>query len=160
MLETIISITIQSRRKTVSKEDVIKACSSNFIKVVIPTHGKDLIAPKRCKVLDSSMINVKMKDGEVMKRGEFSKQAVEFYQRQSSTCVQIAVKPFRRLVKELSCKYNSNLLFTADATGIMQVTLEQYMVELFESTNRAAEHAGRKSIQPRDMQFVLGILQC
>lgn len=148
ILKEVTTILRQEKRKTVTADDVTKACSSLYIKAV--TLKK---APKRCKILESSG----NKDTGVTKRGDFARQAIDFYQSQGNGCVHIAVKPFRRLAKELSQPYIVDILFSAESLGILQTTVEQYIVDLFDATLLASEHAGRKSIQPRDMQLVIKI---
>ena len=70
---------------------------------------------------------------------------------QKSTGLLIRKLPFMRLVRELGLKLKTDLRFQADAMLALQEASEAYMVGLFEDSNRAAIHAKRVTIMPKDI---------
>ena len=72
---------------------------------------------------------------------------------QRSTELLIKVKPFQRLVRELSKDFKCDVRFQAKALLARQEALEAFVVELFEDTFVCAVHAKRITIFPMDMQL-------
>jgi histone H3 len=74
---------------------------------------------------------------------------------QKSTELLIRKLPFQRLVKEIAGELTNgkNLRFQASAMGALQEAAEAHLVALFEDTNLAAIHAGRVTIQQKDIRL-------
>ncbi len=61
---------------------------------------------------------------------------------------------FARLVQEIAQDFRSEPRFDAQAVAALQEAAEGYLVDLFGASGRAAIHAGRTFIEPKDIQFV------
>lgn len=74
---------------------------------------------------------------------------------QKSTELLIKKLPFQRLVREIAGELTNgkNLRFQSSAIGALQESAEAYLVALFEDTNLAAIHAGRVTIQQKDIRL-------
>lgn len=141
ILKEAVLLAGHSRRKTVNKDDVVRACESKYKKVSVSGNEADT---RRCKVLESKATH---------KRGELAMESIRFYQKQHG-CFQISVKPFKRLVSEICHEAKAHVKVTSDAYGIMQALTEEYLIDAFNGANLAAAHADRKSIQPKDLDLV------
>ncbi|KAE8219904.1 hypothetical protein CF326_g8850 [Tilletia indica] len=75
---------------------------------------------------------------------------------QKSTELLIRKMPFQRLVREI-CQnkfwFYEELRFQSSALSALQEATEAYLVDFFKDVNLAAIHAGRVTIQPRDMHL-------
>ena len=72
---------------------------------------------------------------------------------QKSTELLIRKLPFQRLVREIAGTMKVDIWFQSSALLAIQEAAEAYMVGLFEDTNRAALHAKRVTILPKDIQL-------
>lgn len=72
---------------------------------------------------------------------------------QRSNDLLIARLPFQRLVRDITNSYVSDMRFRANALLALQEAAEAYLVRHFEDTNLCAIHAGRVTIQRKDMQL-------
>lgn len=72
---------------------------------------------------------------------------------QKSTELLIRKLPFQRLVKEIAVDFKHDLRFQSSAIAALQEASEAYLVGLFEDTNLCAIHAGRVTIQPKDLRL-------
>ena len=72
---------------------------------------------------------------------------------QKSTDLLIRKLPFQRLVKEIAVDFRHDLRFQSSAIAALQEASEAYLVGLFEDTNLCAIHAGRVTIQPKDLRL-------
>ena len=70
---------------------------------------------------------------------------------QKSTDLLIRKLPFLRLVREVTQKINPTLRFQSTAVLALQEAAESFLVTMFEDVNVCAIHAGRVTIQPKDM---------
>ncbi|KAH0726137.1 hypothetical protein KY284_002002 [Solanum tuberosum] len=61
--------------------------------------------------------------------------------------------PFRRLVREITQDFKTDLRFQSSAVAALQEAAEAYLVGLFEDTNLCAIHAKRITIMPKDIQL-------
>ena len=77
---------------------------------------------------------------------------------QRSTSPGIPRPPFLRLSQEIMSCFNSSLRMSRDAAQALQDSAEAYLTGLFEDSNRCAVHAGRVTVQAKDMNLarVLG----
>jgi histone H3 len=72
---------------------------------------------------------------------------------QKSTGYLLRKIPFQRLVKQLAQEFKSDLRFQSTAIMALQSAAEAYLVGIFEDTNVCAIHAGRVTINIKDMQL-------
>ena len=72
---------------------------------------------------------------------------------QRSTELLIAKMSFQRLVRELAVKYKLELRFQTSALQALQEAAEHYLVGIFEDSNFCASHAGRVTIQWKDIRL-------
>ena len=72
---------------------------------------------------------------------------------QKSTDLLIQKLPLKRLVKEISQDFKSDVRFNATALLGLHESAEAYLVKLFEDTNLCAIHAKRVTIMPKDIQL-------
>lgn len=88
-------------------------------------------------------------------RGEVSVKAIRFYQKQHD-CLYIPNAPFMRLIKEIMQEHGfSELKWSADAVGLLQVMVETYLVKLFEDAILCTVHAKRQTLYPKDIQLAM-----
>ena len=72
---------------------------------------------------------------------------------QKSTDLLIRKLPFQRLVREVCRELNRELRFQSTALLALQEGAESFLVNMFEGVNLCAIHAGRVTIQPKDIQL-------
>ena len=72
---------------------------------------------------------------------------------QKSTELLVRKLPFQRLVREIAQDFMSDVRFQSQAILALQEASESFLCGLFEDTNICALHAGRVTIQPKDMQL-------
>nr|KAK5435730.1 histone H3.1 [Exophiala xenobiotica] len=72
---------------------------------------------------------------------------------QKSTDLLIRKLPFQRLVREIAHDLRSELRFQSSAILALQDSTEAFLASIFADTNLCAIHAGRVTIQPKDMQL-------
>ncbi len=109
-------------------------------------------AARRTAVANSGMKKVhRFKPGTVALR--------EIRKFQKSSELLIRKLPFQRLVREIAQDSQFNLRFQSAAITALQEAAEAYLVGLFERTNLCAIHAGRVTIQKRDMELACRLHQ-
>ncbi|XP_076272750.1 histone H3.3C-like [Rhynchophorus ferrugineus] len=64
---------------------------------------------------------------------------------------------FARLVREIFQNFNADYRIQALALEALQEAAEWYIVNLLTDANRCCAHAGRVTLQPRDIHLVLDI---
>ena len=72
---------------------------------------------------------------------------------QKSTELLIRKIPFQRLLREISQKFKPDLRFQSTAILALQEAAEDYLVKMFEQVNICAIHAGRTTIQVKDIDL-------
>ena len=72
---------------------------------------------------------------------------------QKSTDLLIRKLPFQRLVREVALQLNPTLRFQSTAILALQEASEAFLVTMFEDVNVCALHAGRVTIQPKDIKL-------
>lgn len=75
-------------------------------------------------------------------------------QEEDDTKFSIPKLPFQRLVREIAQDYSTDLRFKPEAMDALQEVAEQYLIKLFQDTQRCACHGKRETITPSDMQLV------
>jgi histone H3/H4 len=82
-----------------------------------------------------------------------SKALREIRDEQSSTRNIIPLAPFQRLVQETAAKYGCDLRFRRDAIQALQTDCEDYMIDMFSTSNLLAIQSGRETIHAKDIQL-------
>uniref|UniRef100_A0A6C0BF27 Core Histone H2A/H2B/H3 domain-containing protein n=1 Tax=viral metagenome TaxID=1070528 RepID=A0A6C0BF27_9ZZZZ len=142
-----------ANRVTVSREDVLEGFR---IKGFTIYSGGDEANPKKCKDYDSTL--KEKKSDKKVKPGMKSLKEIRHYQTQSD-CVYIARAAFERLVKEIVQDVRTDAVrWSSDAMGLLQQSIEAEIVNFIENANLCAIHAGRQTLQPKDLQLVMKIL--
>ena len=72
---------------------------------------------------------------------------------QKSTELLIRKLPFQRLVREVFFHLDKSLRVQSTAILALQEASESFLVNMFEDVNLCAIHAGRVTIQPKDMRL-------
>ena len=101
------------------------------------------------KVAHSSLENGGVKKTFRFRPGTVALRQIRKYQK--STDLLIRKLPFLRLVREVAQKINPTLRFQSTAVLALQEAAESFLVTMFEDVNVCAIHAGRVTIQPKDM---------
>ena len=132
------------RRKTVSVKDVEHALSRHGNQTLV---GK--ATAKACKAP-----NRKTKKKNKNRSGTVSLRNIRFYQKQSN-CLHIPAAAFKRLVKEIAQDYKNipDARFSKEALTLLQYATERYLSSLFEDANLHAIHAGRTTLQIKDINL-------
>ena len=81
----------------------------------------------------------------------FRVRAVQSAQR--STSPLFGSVAFDLLAREIGQDCKTGLSFTSEALSALQAACEAHMVGLYERASRSAAHAGRLSVQPKDIRF-------
>lgn len=76
---------------------------------------------------------------------------------QSTTKLSIPKLSFARLVREIFQNFKTEYRVQAVALEALQEAMEWYIVKLLSDANRCCAHAGRVTLQPRDIHLVLDI---
>ena len=74
---------------------------------------------------------------------------------QKSTKLLLPRARFYKLVKEITNEYKFDLKHQANAMLALQEASEAYLAEMFQFILQAADHAERKTVCPKDIQFWL-----
>ncbi len=78
---------------------------------------------------------------------------------QKSTKLIIPVAPVNRLISEIAKSYRNDVRFKDGAYRALQVALESHMISLFEKANLCAIHSDRETVQSKDIQLALKMLE-
>ena len=78
---------------------------------------------------------------------------MEIRKYQRSTDLLLRRLPFARVVKEITRKYHHSMRWRVDAIEALQVSCEDYIVNLMEDANLCAIHGKRVTIMPRDIRL-------
>lgn len=120
-----------ARRKTIMAEDVKLALKDNGNTAYSTGAGK----LARCPV----------PKGKVIKR-------VQKLQNMNE-CVHIPVAPFKRLLKQVSGEYRDGLRISAEASNLLHMATETYIIKLFQQATRAMIHSRRVTLTPKNVQL-------
>lgn len=132
-----IEITKNERRVRVTSEvieEAIRVAHEKIPFLVRVLRSGDEGDAKRCPVGNSNTIERK----------------VTYYQKQNG-CVHFSRTAFDRVVREVANDYKTDLQFSKDAIGILQLTVEAYLVRLLSAANQLVVHADRKTLMPKDL---------
>jgi histone H3/H4 len=135
VLSKAIDITEHSRRRTLSREDVLEGLRlENY-----PVGTGQESSKEHCKIYVSPP----------------AIKEIKFYQPRFGDRVHIPKLVVERVVKEIGGQQKSALKYEADAIGILHFALESYLVKLLQDAQLVAIHAKRESVQPKDVHLVI-----
>ena len=77
----------------------------------------------------------------------------EIRQEQKNTGLIIPVAPMNRLISEVAKECKADLRFKSDAYTALHTAAENYLIELFQESNKCAIHNYRETVQPRDLKL-------
>lgn len=75
-------------------------------------------------------------------------------QQNASDKLVIPKSNFERLMREVAQDFQEDLRFSAGVSDLLQLTTEDYLTNLCHGANLCAIHAGRETLQPKDIQLV------
>ena len=78
---------------------------------------------------------------------------------QKSTALLIRKLPFQRVLREIAEDRKPGVRFQAGAITSLQHTAEDMLTELFEEAQRAAIHAKRVTVMPKDIKLATRMLR-
>lgn len=147
VLKNAAFIAEHASRKRVQSEDIVEGIRlakehTPFLHAILTTGKEGETA--RCQVYESDH-----KTTDALRR-------IKFYQAQHD-CVQISRKAFDRLTREVAQDYRTDLTFSANAVGVLQMAIEAYVVNMLAAANLAAIHADRKTVMPKDVTLALAL---
>ncbi len=151
VLSKAIAMTEHSRRKILSREDVLEGLRlENY-----PMYGTgEESSRENCKIYMTPSEKNGTKKTTRAKPGERAIREIKFYQQRFGDCVHIPKLVIERLVKEIGGSHISTLKYEADAIGVLHYALESYLVKLLQDAQLVAIHAKRESVQPKDVQLI------
>lgn len=157
VLEKALIYCEHAQRKIVESDDVLHALEGLGKKMYFT--GQD--ETTRCKLYGADKAKKAGKTSKTSKThkkkraapGERAIKGIQFYQENTHDCVHIAMKPFRRLVREIAADNKADLRFTSSAFTTLQISAEAYLVSLLEAANLAAIHAHRQTLHNSDIQL-------
>lgn len=146
IVEKAVIVTKHSDRKTVMVGDIQEAMHVIGFKKMLAWNNIEL---KRCSTYETNAKKPKKQ----LARGEGAIRQIRFYQKQHD-CVYFAISSFAKLCKEITQDFAEDLRWSNDALAYVQMFIEDYLIALFEHVNLCAIHAGRMTIEPKDLQLV------
>ena len=91
-------------------------------------------------------------------KGELAIEETKFYMEQYD-CVHFSKDGVSMLIREIAQDYKTNLRISAEAIGLIHIALETFLVKIFQNAVLVTVHAGRKTLQPKDLNVVRRILE-
>lgn len=76
---------------------------------------------------------------------------IKRFQRSTETLIRKA--PFNRLAREIATKIKKDVRFQMEAVEALQVSSEDFLVDVFQDANLCAIHAKRCTLQVKDIQL-------
>lgn len=131
IIKDAIILSEYAKRKTILPEDVLAALKKNGLNMYWSKAEK----LEKCAISKKSVLKT-----------------VRHTQKQSE-CVYFGLAPFRRLIKEILGDFRSDARIGTEASNIIQVAIEEYVVHLFEDAQLQAIHGKRKTVQPQNVQL-------
>lgn len=155
--ETIIHAE-RARRMTVQPKDVMAALEHHWL-ATYPTAKEAVL--HRCKTYEStrkknkkkSNDDDKQKTGRRFRQGLVAIREIRHYQGQSN-CTMIPRVTMSRLIREVGQDFKFGLRFSAEALGLIHISMEAYIIDMLEDAQQVAIHAGRIMVMPKDIHIV------
>jgi histone H3 len=151
-MKNAVEVVSSGGRLTLKEDDILYALEV-FYKKKVYDRSPDT---KRCKVYKSKDKKGEKAESTKTKRGSNALSQVRYYQKQSE-CVHFNKSGFKRLVREIAQDFKTDLKFHKEVFALVQVVTEDYIVELLTLSVAAAVHAGRQTLIPKDIHFIMQI---
>ena len=111
-----------------------------------PTAAKTVPNLKKKKTVISSS---NIKKPHRFRPGTVALREIRKFQKTTNTL--IPKEPFKRLIREVSQQFMSDLRFENEAYHCLQEAAEKYLIDMFGDSQLCAIHANRTTIQPKDL---------
>jgi histone H3/H4 len=160
-LENIIKNSVASmeyaKRLTLHRQDLDTSLQIEGIFLSAGSSAKSTPTFKSCNL--SKPIKVPSETGRKhrFKNGTVALRDVRKLQK-NSDCLAIPRLSFSRLVREIGQDFRVDLRFSKKYIELLQLVAETYLINLFRNANLCALHAGRKTVEPKDLQLTRRIL--
>ena len=118
-------------------------------KVAVKTQPKSESALRSSKRLRSAAVLTRKKRR--YRPGQKALKEIKKYQQSTENLIPKA--PFRRLCVALATNLKADVRFRVEAVEALQQASEMYIVSLFEDAMRAAIHARRVTLMPKDLML-------
>lgn len=153
IMKNTLTFTSYDRRVTVMTQDVYAAAEQLGKTLVVGINKK---AQKTKSLQRHTEGQRKEPKTRRAKPGTVALQQIRKQQRESDSLI-FPAQNFKRLVAEVSQDLGiiSNFRFAKDVISLIQLWVEDYIVELAADANRVAVHAGRETLQEKDISLVL-----
>ena len=80
---------------------------------------------------------------------------IKIREEQRSASRILDARDFNHLLRAVGARFTADFRYTPEAADALRAAAEDYLVGLFHDSGRAAIHAQRTHVQPKDMNFVL-----
>lgn len=141
----ILNVIVLHASEITSNEKRVRVTSEDIEEAIRIAHEK---TPFLARVLRSG------DEGDVKRcpvgKCNTTERKLNYYQKQSG-CVHFSRTAFDCVVREVSRDYKTDMQFSKDAIGILQLTVEAYLVRLLSAANQLVVHADRKTLMPKDL---------
>ena len=84
--------------------------------------------------------------------GTVARREINYYQKHNNT-QEFPYTAFDRLVREIGQDFKFGLTYSKEFMINFQISIEEYIIELFSNANKSAIHAGRTTVSEKDIQF-------
>lgn len=163
LLRKILVFTNQKGRKTVNLNDLCGALESEGISLMAGGNtARDIKKSKakakaKPKTPEEGSSSDQPKKTRRLKPGTAAQKEIKRHQETSDRLI-FKQNRFEAYVRDQTKKHSDvNLRFSKDFFKIFQVVLEQYLVTILVKATRAVDHAGRKSLTKKDIDFVTAV---
>lgn len=82
----------------------------------------------------------------------------EIRKQQVKTDLAIPRAPFKMLTKEITQEFVDEMRFSANSFDMIQTYIENYLIKVLENSNLNAIHAGRQTIEPKDIRLTRRVM--
>ena len=149
-------ITVQSLEVSIMRDDIelsslFKIHNLHFMGGSVVPYVHPKLNMKKKKTIPKEK-----KGGHRYRPGIVALREIKKYQK-TGDCLMFSKHPFEEEVREIIQSHKDNIKISKNVFLILQYYIEQYLLELLESANLLAIHAGRVKVIPSDIEFILSI---
>jgi len=162
VLRDAVTYTEHAKRRTVVEKDVREALKTQCREIAHtdkPRGSSHAVCHNYATKLNKSHQKTRALEAEEAgkthrrtKPGVRALREIRYYQKLPG-CFAFPRASFRMLVREIGQDFKTALRFSSSTFTILQMASEAYIVSLFEDAQLSAIHAGRVTIQPKDIQI-------
>lgn len=144
IMATLLESAGYNKKKVVSQENALESLRMAGYKIY-PTGEEDKL--KKCDVFHPTQVKQKRS------RGELSIKEVHFYQKQSD-CVYLSKHGVETLIREVMQDFKTDVLFSAQSLGLIQVALESYIINNIKNALLITISCGKKTVDAKEIRLV------